>query len=263
MSAKEQFQIEERLSLERMNSISQRSAKSGPRHLLVEMQMAMFKIQDPCLMYFSIYKQDAGFVTEEFLVSQTELGLPSDTSLMTRLYTLFANVSSDDMLLEGYLVIKLYRRGCLLDTDKVSPTSTKFTRPFACGVISLKSICGVLVIGVQRELPECQIFRPKLDKIETMFAETHEMIIQGRFSELEEIPLSKGVKVCVTLVQGAVESFQDSSFLETEYADVGLRAKLKDALVTLPLRTEDMFVQQGTSRESVSHFRHFLSLCCI
>jgi hypothetical protein len=118
-------------------------------------------------------------------------------------------------------------------------------------VISLKNIYHHLVIGVQHEQAECQIYRPKIDKIESTFAETHELIIQERFSELEEIPLSKGVKICLTLVQGGIDNFQDATFLETEYADVALREKLKDATVTLPLRSEEMVVEQGSSRESV------------
>jgi hypothetical protein len=250
-SAKEQFQIEEKMGLERKNLINERSAKAGPSHLFVEMQMAMFKINEPYSMYFSIYKQDEGFVTEEFKVSLTELGLPSDVSLMGRLYTLFANVNDNDLLQEGHLVVKLYRKGSLLETEKSTPTSTKFQRPFACGVINLKSVYNRLVIGVQNEQSECQIYRPKADKIESCFSDTHELIIQGRFSELEEISMSKGIKMCFTLVQGAVDNFRDSTFLETEYSDVELRSKLKDAHVTLPLRSEEMVVEQGTSRESV------------
>ena len=96
-SAKEQFRIEANAIEKQKNIITEHSAKSGPRHLLVEMQMAMFKINEPYVMYFSIYKPDSGFLTEEFQVSQTELGLPEDTSLMARLYPLFANVTTNNM----------------------------------------------------------------------------------------------------------------------------------------------------------------------
>lgn len=250
-SAKEQFQIEANLIEKQKNVITEHSAKSGPRHLLVEMQMAMFKINEPYNMYFSIYKPNEGFLTEEFKIAQSELGLPADTSLMERLYTLFANVSTNNMLHEGYLVIKIYRQGCLLDTERAAPNSTTFQRPFACGVLSLQSVSKNLLLGVQNELPECQIYRPKPDKMETSFSTVHELIIQERFNELDIIPMSKGVKICLTLVQGAIGNFQDLSFLETEYSDEGLREKLKDAQLTLPLRSEEVVVEQEASRESV------------
>ena len=149
-------------------------------------------------------------------------------------------------------MIKIYRKGSLIESERSAPSSTKFQRPFACGVVSLQSISKDLLLGVQTELPECQIYRPKVDKIETSFSLTHDLIIQEKFSELEEIPLSKGLKLCLTLVQGAIGHFQDLPFLENEYADENLREKLKDAQVTLPLRSEEVVVEQGASRESVS-----------
>lgn len=260
-SAQEQFRIEASAIAEQKNINTEHSAKSGPRHLLVEMQMAMFKIHEPYVMYFSIYKPNEGFLTEEFKVSQTELGLPEDTSLMSRLYSIFANVTTSNMLHEGYLVMKIYRKGSLIETERAAPTSTKYQRPFACGVIPLQSISKTLVLGVQTELPECQIYRPKQDKIETTFSQTHELIIQERFSELEDIPLSKGVKLCLTLVQGTIGNFQDLPFLETEYSDENLREKLQDAQVTLPLRSEDVVVEQEASRESVCIYTHTFFAC--
>jgi hypothetical protein len=255
-SAAEQARLEARALEARRTHQSECSARAGPSHLLVEMQMAMFKISESYCVHFSIYKQDEGFVTEEFKVSQTELGLPADSSLMGRLYSLFADVSRGDVLQEGYLVMKIYRSGGLLDPERAAPstssTSTKFQRPFACGVVSLSSISSQLAVGVQVELPECQIFRPRADRIERCFSQTHELIIQEKHSELEEVPLSKGVKLCLTLVQGAMDSFRDPAFLEAGVGDARLREKLLDAPVTLPLSGEEMVVAQVASRESVS-----------
>ena len=247
-SAKEQFQLEATRTEEMKASKAERSVTSGPSHLLVEMQMAMFKISEPYSIYFSLYIPQMGFVTEEFLVSQTELGLPEDTSLMQRLYTLFANVNTDDVLEQGYIVMKIYRKGCLQETDKAMSLSTSYQRPFACGVFELKSVSDSLLLGVQKELEECQIYRPKQ---EASFSQVHELLIQKRFAELEEIPMSRGIKLCLCLVQGEIANFKDLSFLEKEYSDGKLRDNLRDAPITMPVRYEEMVLDESMVREAV------------
>jgi len=246
----EQYEAEQKLGI---RAVSNKIEKiDEPLHLFMDMKMAIFKISEPFRMYFSVWRKDLGFVTDEFVVSLTAKGMPPDNALIDRLYTIFSNMDGDDLLQNAYLVCKIYRFGGLLN-DEMNPNSpakspaksgfdpfaATYQRPFGCGV---KSFAELNLLG--RELGTCspasnlKVYRPTRD-IEKNFENIHEVIISGSEAEREEVPTSMGIMLEYCVISGNLHALRENGFKKCTESE-SLRSKFLDASITSHIASDDI-----------------------
>ena len=187
----------------------------------------MISVGEPLELYYSLYSAETNqFVTEEFLVKLTELGMPDDISLMNKLSTLFVDLDADDLRRNLYLVCRIFRRGKLIAAkpgDKSHRMSVMqgggggkdveqvYRRPFGCAVLSISKILGRLNGEEEFSSP---IYTPTAGKVEELSSTLHRLIIAnggGVGDSYELAPRANGVVVKLKLVGANTEGLEEVS----------------------------------------------------
>ncbi|CAO3686244.1 unnamed protein product [Rhizopus stolonifer] len=140
-------------------------------HLFFEFKACVAYICQPgefTELYFTLYSaSEKKYITEQFVVVLNSQGMPKDENQIGRLQTLFADLSTHDLLDNVYLVCHVIRLGGLKFTDKEyfgtvgahapyifhsnkhqsfqkqpagADQSNMCRRPFGCGVLKLSSL---------------------------------------------------------------------------------------------------------------------------
>merc|ERR1719261_2119769 len=81
------------------------------------MKAAMFSVGEPSELYFSVWHETRGFLTEEYFIGLTAIGMPSDINLLGKLKTVFCDLDRADVGRGVFLVVRVYRIGALQDPN--------------------------------------------------------------------------------------------------------------------------------------------------
>lgn len=109
---------------------------TGRVQLLIEVKASMFTVGEPTEMFFSLYSRKLKkFVSEEFMVELTALGMPANEKLINNIRTVFRDVSETEYLTDLFLVIRIYRKGKLVqDPNEKMPSAIAIMKQQAQGI---------------------------------------------------------------------------------------------------------------------------------
>jgi hypothetical protein len=208
-NATEQYELEvEKGVRERStNAVGATSANQQKYvQLLVEYKVAMFSVGEPTELFFSLWSEKLGVLTEEFVVTLTDKGMPERIDQLGEMRTVFVGINRQEIAEDLCLVCRLYRSGGLHPVDRgvkkkaTKPQDAKYRRPFGCSVFPLaRCRVGQLLPGQELELTE-PIYSP-LAGNEGAFHKLHSAIQRGAHSEFDTAPRSNGVVVGVRLFE--------------------------------------------------------------
>ncbi|EGG21230.1 SH3 domain-containing protein [Cavenderia fasciculata] len=176
---------------------SSASSSLQPNHIFFDLKVFMCSVGEETQLFFSIYNRTEGrFITEEYQVGLTALGMPHDVDKIGKLSTLFVDVSKKELQADLYLVCRLVRKGkMLVDGKKTGPLP--YRRPFGCSVLRIDDN-----ITVGRELVHTIPIYTSTQ--ESVFPILHEMIIKNA-TNLQQVPKAKGICIGLTLLPGELK----------------------------------------------------------
>lgn len=197
------------------------------------------------------------FLSEEFLVSVTEKGLPSDATLIGKIGTMFRDIERAEVLGGIYLVCRVYRIGVLESSQKdgkkshgifkrsSNNTTTSLERPhrrpYGVACFDLTSNISNLE-NIDWSPPPLTIYTTRAkDAIETRFSTLHLNIIDNKLDDLEVAPRCRGVIVKMHMDSGGAPL----SILESAAGAVEAE-EIEDSLV----KTKSTSKNKSNNRES-------------
>lgn len=172
----------------------------------------MCPVGDPAELYFSLYNGAKNeFVTEEYLVLMTAMGMPQDLNKLGKLKTVFTDIPTRELQAgDLYLVMRIIKRTKAPGSDD---SKKPIRRPFGVAVLPLGSKTTESVLVLNKELEHTvPVFAPAT---ETSFPSLHELILKNNFQltkngPLVEVPNSRGVCIALTLHQGDVSAHTET-----------------------------------------------------
>ncbi|EGC38812.1 hypothetical protein DICPUDRAFT_27977 [Dictyostelium purpureum] len=176
------------------------STSSIPNQIFLDLRVFMCAVGEETELYFSLYNKNEGkFITEEFQVGLTNLGMPHDIEKIGKLSTLFTDISKKELQTELYLVVRLIRKGKMLADSNKKAGIIHYRRPFGVSVLRLTD--DKLTAGKEIE----SIMTIYTSTQETSFSLLHEVAIKNP-SSLQTVPKAKGICVALTLLPGDLKS---------------------------------------------------------
>ena len=144
-NAIEQYELEvEKGVREYSANVRDNNSRRKMVRLLVEYKVAMFSAGEPTELFFSLWSEKRGVLSEEFLVTLTDKGMPEKIDLLSDMKTIFTDVTREEISEDICLVCRLYRSGGLQAVDtkaaKKKPSrqqDARYRRPFGCSVFPL------------------------------------------------------------------------------------------------------------------------------
>jgi hypothetical protein len=209
-NATEQYELEVEKGVRECNTNAGGTGTSANQQtyvqLVVEYKVAMFSAGEPTELFFSLWSEKLGVLTEEFLVTLTDKGMPERIDQLGEMRTVFAEIKRQEIAEDLCLVCRLYRTGGLHPVDKAAkkkgskPQDVKYRRPFGCSVFPLGR-CRVGQLSPGQEIELTEPIYSTLPGNEGTFHKLHSAIHRGAQSEYETAPRSNGVVVGVRLFE--------------------------------------------------------------
>jgi len=266
-------------------------SRRGPRHLLMKVKNFKVNVGEESVVFFALYdSKESEYISERYMVTYSKLGMPKDIDLLERMFALFSDLSSSDLLRELYLVCRVFRKGKLVVDSRKNPL-TAFRRPFGAGVMFVGDILREKVIDEEEKefiipiyscnesdfhLLDDYIIKKQTTKFSNSGSNPNEIciglrILQGDFEKvLDENHLLKKAQVAVTRRLGFSDvimpgDIRNDFYVTIAHADFerGGKTAQRNVEVTMSVVTDkgriiNDCIVVGTGEPPVSEYHSFV-----
>eukprot|EP00026_Physarum_polycephalum_P000045 Phypoly_transcript_00045.p1 GENE.Phypoly_transcript_00045~~Phypoly_transcript_00045.p1 ORF type:complete len:1883 (+),score=230.21 Phypoly_transcript_00045:40-5688(+) len=175
--------------------------------LYMQLKIFMCSVGEEAELCFYLYHKDGRRVSEEHIEQLTHQGMPHDTTRIDKMYSVFTDITYQDICSnELYLICNLIRKGKLVAGSEAKKSSKLYRRPFACATLQLTSQLLSNITSHTAENKDYVITIPILAAAnEASFHNLPDSIIRNS-SSTTDVPKAKGVCVGLRMHRGEYSS---------------------------------------------------------